>query len=244
MALNDNWNIKGRSPSCSITERKFEDGESFYAAIFDAPDGEEGFVRRDFSIDAWKDYEKQDNTPKPFSFWKSIYEAPVREEKEESVRKEDAESLLRRLVEEDEAHTENARFILAVMLERKKILKQTDSQRIGETKLLIYEHRKSGDVIIIADPQIPLDQVENVQEEVADLLSGGKAAAAAEKVGIDPDAPTSTDGESSTDDSESAPQDEQVSEGDAQPEDEPETLATVDSSASEEDADSATDQQA
>lgn len=240
MALNDTWNIKGRSPSCSITERKFEDGESFYAAIFDAPDGEEGFVRRDFSIDAWKDHEKKDNTPKPFSFWKSTYEAPVREEKEESVRKEDAESLLRRLVEEDEAHTENARFILAVMLERKKILKQTDSQRIGETKLLIYEHRKSGDVLIIADPQIPLDQVENVQEEVADLLAGGKAAAAAEKLGMTPEAPTNTDDKSSTDDIEHAPQNEEITQLVDVSEGAPETSVSAEHSAPEEDAKTAT----
>lgn len=202
MAINESWNIKSRSPFCSISERKFEDGESFYAAIFDSPEGEEGFVRRDFSIDAWKNYENQPDTVKPFSFWKSTYEAPVREEKEESVRKEDAESLLRRLIEEDEAHTENARFILAVMLERKKILKQTDSQRIGETKLLIYEHRKTGDVMIIADPQIPLDQVENVQEEVADLLAGGKAAAAAAKLGMNPDAPATPDESETTAESE------------------------------------------
>ena len=188
MALNDSWNIKGRSPHCSITERQFEDGESFYAAIFEATESDERFVRKDFSIDAWNDYEKQDDAAQPFSFWKSTYEAPVREVKEEAVRKEDAESLLQRLVEEDEAYTENARFILAVMLERKKTLKQTDSQRIGETKLLIYEHRKTGDVLIIADPQIPLDEVDKVQEEVADLLAGGKAANAAEKAGISEEA--------------------------------------------------------
>jgi len=231
MAFNDTWNIKGRSPFCSITERKFEDGESFYAAIFDAPEGEEGFVRRDFSIEAWKDHEKQSDAAKPFSFWKSTYEAPVREEKEESVRKEDAESLLRRLVEEDEAHTENARFILAVMLERKKILKQTDSQRIGETKLLIYEHRKTGDVLIIADPQIPLDQVENVQEEVADLLAGGKAAAAAEKLGMNPDAAATPDNG------------EQVSPEKEQTEAASETSVSIETSVSEEDAEFTTDQQ-
>ena len=40
-----------------------------------------------------------------------------------------AEEILRRLVEEDEDHTENTRYILAVMLERRKLLRETDSQR-------------------------------------------------------------------------------------------------------------------
>ncbi|QQL43831.1 hypothetical protein [Sulfuriroseicoccus oceanibius] len=192
MALNENWHIKSRSHSCSVTDRRFEDGEEFYAAIFEAPTGEEGFVRRDYCKEAWDDLLATDGSEMPFSFWKTTYEAPVHQPKEETVKKEDAESLLRRLVEEDEAHTENARFILAVMLERKKILKNTDTQRIGDTKLLLYEHRKTGDVLMIVDPEIPLDQIESVQQEIADLLAGGPAAAAAAKAGIDTRQPEQT----------------------------------------------------
>jgi len=179
MALNENWHIKSRSHSCSVSGRRFEDGEQFYAAIFQAPAGEDGFIRRDYSKQAWDELIATTGSEMPFSFWKSTYEAPVHQPKEEPVKKQDAESLLRRLIDEDDAHTENARFILAVMLERKKILKNTDSQRIGETKLLLYEHRKSGDVLMIVDPEIPLHQIESVQQQIADLLSGDSTTAPA-----------------------------------------------------------------
>jgi len=82
--------------------------------------------------------------------------------------------LLSRLIEEDKEHTENARYILAVMLERKKLLKETDKQQTPNGILRIYEHRKSGEVYIVLDPNIPLDQIEDVQKEVSELLDGKK----------------------------------------------------------------------
>jgi hypothetical protein len=35
---------------------------------------------------------------------------------------------------------------------------------------LIYEHGATGDVFIVPDPQLRLDQLESVQNEVANLL--------------------------------------------------------------------------
>ena len=90
--------------------------------------------------------------------------------------KQGAEDLLRTLVEEDQEHTENTRYILALMLERQKLLRETDSQPTSGGILRIYEHRKTGEVYIVKDPNIPLDQVEKIQEEVILLLSPRPAA--------------------------------------------------------------------
>lgn len=166
MAINEQWNIKSRAHVCAGTGRPFQEGEVFHTALFEAEDGT--LERRDYSIDAWE--AEGGPAASAFSHWRATYTPPIREEKTETVRKENAEELLRRLVAEDDAHTENARFILAVMLERQKILRQTDSHKIGETKLLIYEHRKTGDVLLIRDPEIPLADVDRVQTEVTLLL--------------------------------------------------------------------------
>jgi hypothetical protein len=166
MAINEQWNIKSRAHVCAGTGRPFLEGEVFHTALFEAEDGT--LERRDFSAEAWE----TEGSPaqSAFSHWRATYTPPVKEVRTEAVRKENAEELLRRLVSEDEAHTENARFILAVMLERQKILRQTDSHKVGETKLLIYEHRKTGDVLLIRDPEIPLADVDRVQTEVVLLL--------------------------------------------------------------------------
>jgi hypothetical protein len=167
MALHEPWSIKSRSHTCSVTEKPFTDGEMFYTAIFPDPETS-GYLRKDFSAGAWNDRDLEANTP--FSFWTSTYHAPVKEE-EVKVTEESPESLLRKLIEEDEPHTENARYILAIMLERKKQLVEADSQPTPSGIIRIYEHRKSGDVFIVKDPNIPLSEVENIQNEVSELLA-------------------------------------------------------------------------
>jgi len=41
--------------------------------------------------------------------------------------------------------------------------------------LRIYEHRKTGEIFIVKDPNIPLDEVEKFQLEVMELLSPQKS---------------------------------------------------------------------
>jgi hypothetical protein len=171
MALNESWHIRSRARACAATERPFEDGETIMTALFPDPESS-GYLRKDFSMDAWKARTAEDE--KAFCFWKTVYHAPVAgAEKQDAFKKESPEELLRRLVEEEEEHTENVRYILAVMLERQKVLRETDTQRTPSGILRVYEHRKLGDVFIVRDPDIPLDQVEKVQEEVVMLLESG-----------------------------------------------------------------------
>ena len=167
MALADSWHLRSRSPTCATSGREFEAEEVFYTAIFPDPESET-FERRDFSAEAWNNRTEDDE--QPFSFWHSTFKPRPVEEKVQMVKKDDPETLLKRLVEEDEEHTENVRYILAVMLERQKLLVETDSQQTPTGLLRIYEHRREGDVYIIKDPQIPLSEVDTVQEEIRALL--------------------------------------------------------------------------
>lgn len=164
--MKEPWSIKSRARECAITGEPFEAGQQIRAAIFPDSDSS-GYLRKDFSLQAWDDRADEEA---PFSTWLTHYEPPVVEEKAEDVVDQDPETLLHKMVEEDEEHTENARYILAVMLERKKLLRETDTQNVPSGILRVYEHRKTGDVYIIKDPQIPLSDVDRVQEEVKQLL--------------------------------------------------------------------------
>lgn len=167
MPINENWNIRGRAHACSLSGKPFEEGEVFYTALFEeGPDRE--LVRRDYSAESWKTVSRE---AKPFSVWRSRYEPPPPpEERPEVVEKQTAETLLRRLVEENAPGTENVRYILAIMLERRKRLKQTAVRETPEDTFLVYEHVKTGDVYVIRDPELKLDQISEVQREVALLL--------------------------------------------------------------------------
>ena len=167
MASADSWHLKSRAHQCAETERPFAEGETFFTAIFPDPESE-AYERRDYSEDAWN--ARPEDADPPFSFWRNTYKPPVHEEKVEVVNKNDVEGLLQRLVEEDEEHTENMRYILAVMLERKKLLVETDKQQTPSGLLRIYEHRKTGEIFIVKDPQVALSEVDSIQQEVRELL--------------------------------------------------------------------------
>ncbi len=176
MAIVQDWKIRSRSHRCSYSEEPFEDGEDFYTCIFIDPRSD-GYIRRDYGARSWPLIQRNLDPP-PFSFWKSTYEAPVVEEKTEALGPESAESMLRRMIDEDDPSTENARYILALMLERKKTLRPVDEKITDEQrKLIFYEHKTSGDLFIIADPELKLDDLGKVQEEVSALLGGAKTEA-------------------------------------------------------------------
>jgi hypothetical protein len=162
--MNQEWSIQSRSTKCSITGEPFRGGEHFYTLLFH----EKGELRReDLSEAAWK---ARDSAREPFSFWRSKFEPPP-PPSPEPLGKQTAEDLLRSYMVEDNAQHANARYILALMLERKRLLRQVEAHK-GEKgeRTLIYEHVKTGEVFLVPDPELHLDQIEKVQMEVSSLL--------------------------------------------------------------------------
>jgi len=159
--LPNDWAIKTRADVCAATQKPFESGEYFYTLLFrDA----EGFRREDLSEEGWQ---KRNENIQPFSFWKTRYEPlPV---ETEPLAKENAEQLFRRLIASENPPA-NACYVLAAMLERKRVLKQIKTENAEKGRLLIYEHGATGDVFIVPDPGLRLDELESVQNEVAQLL--------------------------------------------------------------------------
>jgi hypothetical protein len=162
--LANEWPIKHRADACAVTQRPFASGEQFYTLLFRETDG---FRREDLCEEAWAN---RNENIRPFSFWKSRYEPPPATPPE-PMAKESAEDLLRRLLSENNPAHANACYVLAVMLERKRVLKQIKSEASADGRVLIYEHNKTGDVFIVPDPQLRLDEIEQVQTEVVALMT-------------------------------------------------------------------------
>ncbi len=160
--LANDWAIKHRSDLCSVTQRPFSEGEYFYTLLFrDA----EGFRREDMTEEAWSN---RNENMQPFSFWRTRYQ-PAPAAPTEALGKQSAEDLFRRLISSENPPI-NACYVLAAMLERKKVIKQIKTEQDGNRRLLIYEHGESGDVFIVPDPQLRLAELASVQDEVAALL--------------------------------------------------------------------------
>jgi hypothetical protein len=89
------------------------------------------------------------------------------------IQKETAETLLRKLIEQNDPRYAPAGYILAVMLERKRVLKVKEQVVRDGKRVFIYEQPATGDVFTIADPALRLDQLEEVQRDVSALLEHG-----------------------------------------------------------------------
>lgn len=229
------WSIRSRSHQCSLSERPFVEGETFHTAIYFDPETS-GYLRRDVGLDVWK---QEIAERKPIAYWKTVYSPNIVEAKPEVTSKESAMALLQRFIEEDEPGTENARYILALMLERKRILSPTATKEVDGQKILFYENKKTGEVFLIRDPELRLDELAQMQDEVAMLLGfGGPAAEAAKIAGMK----FTPDGKLIKADAESpaAPQPEAHAEGEttevtAEPESEEEPAADISETESEAD---------
>lgn len=172
--MNQEWSIQGRSHACSATGREFAEGEFFYTLLFDET---AGFRREDLCEEAFAG--RAADAPAPYSFWRSKYVPPA-PPPPEPLGKQTAEDLLRRYMDEQSPQHANARYLLAVMLERKRILKEIEVKKDGGGRVTrIYEHPKTGEVFVIPDPQLRLDQLAALQVELSQLLAPETAAAAA-----------------------------------------------------------------
>ena len=175
--MNNDWTIQSRSTQCAATGREFAEGEYFYTLLFDE---KAGFRREDVSEETFK---ARNDSVQPFSFWKSKFEPPPTAAPE-PVSKQTAEDLLRSYMVESGPEHSNARYVLALMLERKRLLKEIEVKRAHDGSLTrIYERVKTGEVFIIPDPQLRLDQVEELQAQVANLLGAPAPSAAPAPIG-------------------------------------------------------------
>jgi len=167
--MSQEWNIRSRGHVCTICEKPLLDKTPVVSALRETGGG---YERYDCHPECWKAAERD---WEPFSQWDGVYFAPVKEEKREPLKKEDAGELIRKLITLDDPAMKNVVYVLAVMLERSKILVERDAkpQQDGTIRR-VYEDRKNGDTFVILDPRIRLENLAEVQSQVVALLSGTK----------------------------------------------------------------------
>lgn len=164
------WNIQSRAAACESCAQPFADKQSLHTLLFDeAPE----LRRMDVCEACWQDQFSQGARDRKgfVSHWQTVFQAPA--PVAEVIQKDTAETLLRKLIEQNDPRYAPAGFILAVMLERKRILKVKEQMVRDGQRIFIYEQPKTGDVFTIADPNLRLDQLEEVQRDVAQLLEHG-----------------------------------------------------------------------
>jgi hypothetical protein len=165
------WNIQARAHACQACHKPFANKELFHTLLFDH---KHAYERLDICVNCWSTQFSQGATDRKgfVSYWQSAYNIPPAGPPD-PIHKETAETLLRKLVEQNDPSHSAARYILAVMLERKRVLKIKAQLVEDHRRVFVYEHAKTGDLFQIPDPDLKLDQLAEVQRDVAHLLEHG-----------------------------------------------------------------------
>ncbi len=161
------YEIAHQTGVCAVTQRTLQPGEQFYAVLFDMPDG---FERRDYSAEAWQ------NPPQNyFSYWKSS--VPQKQEKKRLFVNNDVMvDLMLRLADREEEVKQHFRFVLSLILMRKRLLKY--ERTVHEEGLEYWHMRLTRDQSIqaIVNPRMTDEQIAAVSAELGAILHGDSTA--------------------------------------------------------------------
>ena len=182
------WNIQSRSHVCQTCEKPFIDKAPYHTVL---TDHRQEYIRLDVCQECWRNnYVEGAGDRKGFvSQWQGVYHAPP-PRPPDPIQRETAETLLRKLIEAGDPSHGPACFILAVMLERKRLLKVKEQFQRDGRRVFIYEQPASGDLFTITDPNLQLNQLEAVQRDISQLLAQGLNPPAIAAPAADSPAPT------------------------------------------------------
>jgi len=163
------WEVQRTSGRCAVSGRELREGEEFYAVLFDR----NGTLERvDCSLEAW--------TGPPegaFCFWKS--RVPVREKKKQLWVDDDVlVHLFCRLADETAESRVHFRFVLALLLMRKKLLKYEQTLHEGGREywqMRLVRDSSGGSIYRVENPQLSDQQIEAVGAQLTAILHGGDA---------------------------------------------------------------------
>ena len=155
------WSIKKPLGCCEGTGRQIEAGEEYFAALVE---GDEGLQRRDFCREYW-----EREKPTVYCYW--MTRLPDPEQKKQIFIDDDMlMAFFERLATETEQEKINFRFVLTLILMRKRRLKY-DSSKI-EADNEIWSLRRVGEkgTVDVVNPQLDEGQIEQLSGQIGQIL--------------------------------------------------------------------------
>jgi hypothetical protein len=155
------WEIEKPLGRCYGTGKKIESGQEYYGALVET---ERGLERRDFCVDYW-----EREKPSVFCYWKTKL-APPEQRKRVFVDEEMLMAFFDRLAGETEQERVNFRFVLALVLMRKRRLKYDSAAFENEKE--IWRLRVTGDkqIVEVVNPHLDEGQIEQLSSQIGQIL--------------------------------------------------------------------------
>ena len=147
---------------CAATGRELKPGERIYGALYEDAGK---FVRKDFSAEAW-----QGSLPGAIAFWAGRIPS-ARSPRKPTFNDKLLLDCFDHLDGATEPNRLQFRYVVALLLMRRKKLKFEDAQRNPDgADVLILRDGRTGQRLEVADPKLTGEQIVAVQDEVFRVL--------------------------------------------------------------------------
>jgi len=148
---------------CCVSGRVFSEGEEFYTVVLEGPDGLE---RKDYALDAWEG-------PPEGTLCHFKTRLPKKDEPKKTF--VDDEMLIHfflRLADTEEGLKIRFRFVLSLILMRKRLLKYEKTLREGDRELWQLRLMRDKSEHRVINPSLNESEIESLSEELSAILHG------------------------------------------------------------------------
>ncbi len=166
------YQIGQSSGVCASTGRRLEVGEQFVAALVE-PDGTDELARLDFSLIAWEEGSRPAPPTRLFGFWKGVVVLPS-SRPQTLIDDDGLIDLFEQLAEQTDPRRLAFRFVLALILVRKRLLVVEESRPgMMLVRLRGTARPPEGPAYIpVADPGLDDDAIDGVIEQLEAVMPG------------------------------------------------------------------------
>jgi hypothetical protein len=158
----DEWEINRPLGQCCATEKEIEPGEEYFAALVETEDGLE---RRDFCAEYW-----QNNTPQVYCYWKTRLPDPEQKKQQLFVDDDMLMAFFERLEQESEQEKINFRFVIMLVLMRKRRLKYDSTMSRDNEEVWKLRVVGADQFVEVVNPHLDEDQIEQLSSQIGEIL--------------------------------------------------------------------------
>jgi hypothetical protein len=148
---------------CTICQKQIEPTQPLMAALRETP---QGFERLDVCLDCWNDFDKADL----IGFWKTTMPL-VEQKKKLFVDDEVLCQLFERLADATEPAKLNFRFVLGLILMRKRLIIYEASRNEGPAEIWQVRFKGKQDQLDLLNPRLDESQIMDVSNQLGEILN-------------------------------------------------------------------------
>ncbi|MGH7175819.1 MAG: hypothetical protein ACREJC_00435 [Tepidisphaeraceae bacterium] len=148
---------------CRVCDKPIEVGQRFMAALRETP---QGLERLDVSLDCWQDFDRKE----VLAFWQSVM--PSADQKRRLfVDDQVLCELFERLSDASEQSKVNFRFVLGLILMRKRLVIYESTEQHEGREVWTVRLKGREDRIDLTNPRLDEQQIKEVSEQIGQILS-------------------------------------------------------------------------